>query len=66
MKIVFDPEVPEELREEIRNVVEGGEIEAPCPECGAEEIYVALLDKILDVKCYDCGHSFAEIELEEE
>ncbi|QJA06132.1 hypothetical protein FVE67_04670 [Thermosulfurimonas marina] len=66
MKIIFDPEVTEELKEEIRSLVEEAEIDKKCPECGAQEIYVALLGRILDVKCYECGHSFLEIEMETE
>ncbi|OAQ21038.1 hypothetical protein [Thermosulfurimonas dismutans] len=66
MKIIFDPEIPEDLREDIKAAVEEEGLEEKCPECGAKEIYVALLGKVLDVKCYDCGYSYAEIEMEEE
>ncbi|RUM89772.1 MAG: hypothetical protein DSZ24_00450 [Thermodesulfatator sp.] len=66
MKIIFDPEVPENLKEDIRSLVQEADIEEKCPECGAKEIYIALLGKILDVKCYECGHSFLEIEMETE
>ncbi len=66
MKIIFDPDIAEDLREDIKALVEEEELEEKCPECGAKEIYVALLGKVLDVKCYECGHSFAEIEMEEE
>ncbi len=66
MKIVFDPEIPEDLREEIKKLIEEENVEVECPECKSKEKYVALLEKVLDVKCYDCGHSFIEIEMEEE
>ncbi len=66
MKIIFDPDIPEELKEDIKALVEEEVQEEACPECGCKEIYVALMEGVLDAKCYDCGHSFAEIEMEEE
>jgi len=65
VKIFFDPDIPAELQEEIKNIVTE-QIQGPCPACGCEEIYVSLLDNTLDVKCYDCGESFFEMELEVE
>jgi len=29
-------------------------------------LYVALLEGSLDIKCYECGYSYLEIEIEEE
>lgn len=66
MKIIFDPEIPEDLREDIKATVEEEGLEEKCPQCGTKEVYVALLQRILDVKCYECGYSYAEIEIEED
>ncbi len=68
MKVIFDPDIPEdfkdELSEEIKNLEK--ELQGKCPECGSDTIYVALIDNVIDIKCYECGYSFMEIELEEE
>lgn len=66
MKVVFDPDIPEDIKEEILQTLEEEQIKAPCKECGSETIYVALIDNTLDVKCYECGFSYLEIELSEE
>ncbi|AEH44637.1 hypothetical protein Thein_0759 [Thermodesulfatator indicus DSM 15286] len=65
MKIYFDPDIPADIQEDIKQVVEE-QIEGPCPSCGCDEIYVSLIGNTLDVKCYDCGESFFELELEVE
>ena len=63
MKIFFDPDIPADIHEEIKKVIEE-QVEGPCTACGCDEIYVSLLGNTLDVKCYDCGESFFEMELE--
>ncbi len=65
MKIFFDPDIPAEIQDEIRKIVEE-QVEGPCSACGCDEIYVSLMGNTLDVKCYDCGESFFEMELEVE
>jgi len=66
VKIFFDPDIPTEIHDQIKQIVEE-QVQGPC-KCGCDEIYVSLLNNTLDVKCYDCGESFfeMEIELEEE
>ncbi len=66
MKIVFDPDIAEEVREELLKTLKEQNFEEICRVCGANTVYVALIDNTLDVKCYECGHSFIEIELAEE
>lgn len=66
MKIFFDPDIPEDLREDLLKAIEEEKIEEVCKHCGADSLYVALIDNILDVKCYECGYSYLEIELSEE
>jgi len=63
VKIFFDPDIPADIQEEIKKVVQD-QIDSPCPECGCDEIYISFLDNTLDVKCYDCGESFFELEVE--
>jgi len=65
MQVMFDPDIPEDLKEEILKTIEDEKIEL-CKECGSNFIYVAMIDNTLDVKCYECGASFFEIELSEE
>ncbi|NPA49378.1 MAG: hypothetical protein GXO20_05300 [Thermodesulfobacteria bacterium] len=65
MKIFFDPDIPAEFQEDIKKIVEE-QVQGPCPSCGCDEIYVSLMGNTLDVKCYDCGESFFELELEVE
>lgn len=66
MKVIFDPDIPEELKEEILKNIEEENLGEACKVCGANILYVALIDKILDVKCYECGTSYLEIELTEQ
>ncbi len=66
MKVIFDPDIPEDLKEDILNSIKEENIGEICKYCGADTLYVAHLGKILDVKCYECGHSYLEIEMEEE
>lgn len=63
MKIVYDPDISSTLYSSIKEVIKKS-IVAPCP-CGCDEIYVSLQDENrIDVKCYDCGTSFFELEVE--
>lgn len=65
MKIFFDPDIPAEIHDQIKQIVEE-QVQGPCSACGCDEIYVSLLNNVLDVKCYDCGESFFEMEIETE
>ncbi|RKX60000.1 MAG: hypothetical protein DRP37_05805 [Thermodesulfobacteriota bacterium] len=63
MKIVYDPDISATLYSSIKEVIKES-IEAPCS-CGCDEIYVSLQEENkIDVKCYDCGTSFFELEVE--
>lgn len=63
MKIIYDPDISPTLRSSIKEVIKES-INAPCS-CGCDEIYVSLRDENrIDVKCYDCGTSFFELEVE--
>ncbi len=66
MKVIFDPDIPEDLREDILEAINEEDIGNACKICGCDTLYVALLENILDVKCYECGHSYLEIEIAEE
>ncbi len=62
MKIIFDPDIPAEIQPQIEEVIRDS-IQDKC-ECGCDEIYVSLTrEDMLDVKCYDCGTSFFELEI---
>ena len=63
MKIEYDPDIPAELRPSIFEVIKES-ITSPCT-CGSEEIYVSMQDEnMIDIKCYDCGQSYFELEVE--
>ncbi len=63
MKIVYDPDIPAPIRPSIEQVIEESELSS-CS-CGCDEIYVSLQsENTIDVKCYDCGISFFELEVE--
>ncbi len=63
MNICYDPDLPVSYRPLIMQEIKDARIQS-C-ECGCEEIYVSLLnDSTIDVKCYDCGNSFFELEVE--
>ena len=63
MKIIYDPDISATLHSSIKDVIKES-IDASCP-CGCDEIYVSLQDgNRIDVKCYDCGTSFFELEVE--
>ena len=65
LKIIYDEDIPRDVRPSIEEVIKES-ITAPC-ECGCAEIYVSLqAPGSIDVKCYDCGTSFFELEIEEE
>ncbi|MDA8162420.1 MAG: hypothetical protein M0022_05880 [Desulfobacteraceae bacterium] len=65
MKIEYDPDIPMAARPSIKEIIKES-ISAPCS-CGCDEIYVSLSSaNTIDVKCYDCGTSFFELEIEEE
>ncbi|MGB9712509.1 MAG: hypothetical protein ACP5J5_01045 [Dissulfurimicrobium sp.] len=65
MKIEYDPDIPIAARPSIDQIINES-VAGPC-ECGCDEIYVSLGSKnIIDVKCYDCGKSFFELEIEVE
>jgi len=66
MKIIFDPDIPEDLKEDLVKTIEEEKIGEICKQCGADTLYVALINNVLDVKCYECGYSYLEIELSEE
>lgn len=66
MKVIFDPDITEDLKKELLQAIEEEKIGDLCKVCGADTLYVALLDKTIDVKCYECGFSYLEIELSEE
>ena len=62
MKIVYDPDIPTTFYSSIKEVIKES-IVAPCS-CGCDEIYVSLQEENkIDVKCYDCGTSFFELEV---
>lgn len=64
MKIVFDSDIPVQVRESIADVIRES-VTKPCAACGCDEIYVSLqAENSIDVKCYDCGTSFFELEVE--
>jgi hypothetical protein len=63
VKIVYDPDIPATLYSSIKEVIKES-IVAPCS-CGCDEVYVSLQEENkIDVKCYDCGTSFFELEVE--
>jgi len=63
VKIVYDPDIPPSIRPSIQHEIKNS-VHNQC-ECGCDEIYVYFSSKdIIDVKCYDCGHSFFELKLE--
>ncbi len=65
MKITFDPDISADIRPSIEEVIKES-ITAPCS-CGSDEIYVSLqANNNIDVKCFDCGTSFFELEIEVE
>ncbi len=65
LKIIFDEDIAKDVRASIEEVITDA-ITAPC-ECGCDEVYVSLQSPgSIDVKCYDCGTSFFELEIEEE
>ncbi|QER41565.1 hypothetical protein F1847_01960 [Thermodesulfobacterium sp. TA1] len=66
MKVIFDPDIPEDFKEDIIKAIEEENIADLCKVCGGDTLYVAFLEGVLDVKCYECGHSYIEIELAEE
>ena len=63
MKIIFDPDIPADIQPQIKQII-GDSVQEKCS-CGCDEIYVSLTDEdMIDVKCYDCGTSFFELEIE--
>lgn len=63
MKIEYDPDIPSAIRPSLAKEIKES-IKAPCS-CGCDEVYVSLQEKnLVDVKCYDCGSSFFELEIE--
>ncbi len=63
MKIAYDTDIPTTLYPSIKKVIKES-IKTPCS-CGCDEIYVSLQEENrIDVKCYDCGTSFFELEVE--
>ncbi len=65
LKIIYDEDISRDVRPSIEGVIKES-ITGPC-ECGCNEIYVSLqAPGSIDVKCYDCGTSFFELEIEEE
>ena len=66
MNVIFDPDIPEEIKEDILEAIKEENIGEACKICGCDTLYVALLEGSLDIKCYECGYSYLEIEIEEE
>jgi hypothetical protein len=66
VKVIFDPDIPEDIKEDILKAIEEENIGEACKMCGCDTFYVALLEGLLDVKCYECGYSYLELELEME
>lgn len=66
MKVLFDPDIPDDLKDELIKAIEEENIGELCKLCGSNTLYVALIDNMIDVKCYECGHSYLEMELSEE
>jgi hypothetical protein len=65
VKIIFDSDIPQEAQLEIKEIINES-LSEKC-KCGCDEIYVSLIDEsTIDVKCYDCGASFFELEIEAE
>jgi hypothetical protein len=63
VKIIFDSDIPVEIQPQIEQVIRDS-VEGKC-ECGCDEIYISLTrEDRIDVKCYDCGTSFFELEIE--
>lgn len=63
MKIIYDNDISAIIRPDIKSVIKNA-VKAPCP-CGCDEIYVSVQeDKRVDVKCYDCGRSYFELEIQ--
>ncbi len=63
MKITFDPDIPVDIQPQLEQLVRDS-VHEKCS-CGSDEIYVSIIDnKIIDIKCYDCGHSFFEVEID--
>ena len=63
MKITFDPDIPTDIQPQIEELVKES-IDDKC-HCGSDEIYVSIIEnKFLDIKCYDCGNSYFEVEID--
>ncbi len=63
MKITFDPDIPVDVQPQLEQLVRDS-VHEKCS-CGSDEIYVSIIDnKIIDIKCYDCGLSFFEVEID--
>jgi len=63
VNIVYDSDLSDELKPSVEEVIKES-ITEPCS-CGCDEIYVSIQDgNKIDVKCYDCGTSYFELEVE--
>ena len=63
VKIIYDNDISAVIRPDIKKVIKQA-IKNQCP-CGCDEIYVSVQeDKRIDVKCYDCGQSYLELEIQ--
>lgn len=63
MKIEYDSDIPASIHPSIEEVIKES-VKSAC-QCGCDEIYVSLQqENRIDVKCYDCGTSFFELEME--
>jgi len=63
VKITFDPDIPTDIQPQIEQLVKES-VDGKCS-CGSDEIYVSIIDdQFLDIKCYDCGTSFFEVEID--
>ena len=64
MVIEFDKDIPRQIHAQLRRIITDDC--ADFCDCGCDEVYVAVLKSKgkttfdIDVKCYDCGETFAE------
>jgi len=63
VKIEYDPDINTAIRPDIAAMIKENVTEQ-CG-CGCDEIYVSLQsESMIDIKCYDCGKSYFELEME--
>jgi len=63
LKIVFDPDITTDIQAQIKQLIKDS-VNDKCS-CGCDEIYVSITgNNFIDVKCYNCGTSYFELEIE--